>query len=113
VTDTGIFRLGHQVWQRAQITAAASYLREVLAREPDNARVKALYEGLLEVLDPHRRVLRMQRELAEAGAKLPMRERRRTERRSGVDRRQKHMDVPEELDRRSKSERRAGDRRKP
>jgi hypothetical protein len=112
VADTGVFHIGHQVWQRAQITAAAAYLREILAGKPDDARVKALHEGLLEVLDPHRRVLRLQREMAAAG--VPLQERRRVERRTGAERRKKHMDLPDELERRSSVERRRGqDRRKP
>jgi hypothetical protein len=113
VADTGIFKIGHQVWQRAAVTAAASYLREVLAREPNDLRVKALYEGLLEVLEPNRRVLRLQRELSDAHG-IPITERRRVERRSGVDRRRKVLELPEELERRGQAERRGNkDRRKP
>jgi hypothetical protein len=113
VADTGVFRIGQEAWQRAQIIAAASYLREVLAREPDNVRVKVLHEGLLEVLDPKRRLLRQQRELAIAAA-IPVQERRRTERRTGAERRKKTLELPEELERRGGVERRTGrDRRKP
>ena len=111
MADPGIFRLGHQAWQRANVIAAASFLRELLARDPDNARVKALYEGLLDVVEPTRRVQRQQRELAQA-TKLKQ-ERRSSERRSGRDRRQTDLRVPAELDRRAGSDRRAGrDRRK-
>ena len=111
MADTGIFKIGSQVWQRANITAAASYLREVLAREPENTRVRTLYEGLLDVMEPTRRVLRHQREMAIATAIA--KERRAVERRAGVDRRQKHLDLPAELERRSKTNRRTGrDRRK-
>jgi hypothetical protein len=113
VADTGVFRIGHQVWQRAAITAATTYLREVLARQPDDLRVKALYEGLLEVLEPNRRVLRLQRELSDAHG-IPIQERRRVERRTGVDRRRKVLELPEELERRGQSDRRRNpDRRKP
>jgi hypothetical protein len=113
VADSGIFKIGHQVWQRAAITAAASYLREVLARDPNDLRVKALYEGLLEVLEPNRRVLRLQRELSDAHG-IPIKERRRVERRSGVDRRRKVLELPEELERRGQADRRGPkDRRKP
>ena len=112
MADSGIFRLGHQAWQRANVIAASSFLREVMAREPDNARVSALYEGLLDVLEPTRHVLRQQRELAQAAA-VEKQERRRTERRAGRDRRQTDLRVPAELDRRSGADRRAGrDRRK-
>jgi hypothetical protein len=113
VADSGIFRIGHQVWQRAAVTAAAAYLREVLAKQPDDQRVKALHEGLLEVLEPNRRVLRQQRELSDAHG-IPVKERRRVERRTGVVRRKKPLELPEELERRAPADRRVGrDRRKP
>ena len=112
MADTGIFRLGHQAWQRANVMAAASFLREILAREPDNVRVAALYEGLLEVVDPPRHVLRQQREMAKSTA-IPKQVRRNTDRRSVRNRRQTDLRVPAELDRRSGLDRRAGrDRRK-
>ena len=112
MADTGIFKIGSQVWQRANITAAASYLREVLAREPDNGRVRTLHDGLLDVLEPTRRVLRQQRDMAVVAAIA--KERRAVERRVGVERRQKHLDLPQELERRANAERRTGrDRRKP
>jgi hypothetical protein len=110
--NTGVFRVAHQVWQRANVNAAAAYLREILAADPGNMRVRALHEGLLDVLEPTRRVARQQRELART--EIPMSERRRTDRRTGVDRRQKDIQVPAVMDRRSGSERRTGrDRRKP
>ncbi len=68
MADTGIVRLRQQAWQRANIMAVAGYLREVLAREPGNARVQTLYDGLLEVMEPARRALRQQRGLADASA---------------------------------------------
>jgi len=111
VADTDIFRSGHQVWQRANIMAAAGYLREVMAREPDNVRVKALYDGLLEVIEPTRRVLRQQRELATAApaTKKP----RAAERRAGRDRRQFIMGATIRVERRRGPDRRTGrDRRK-
>jgi hypothetical protein len=112
VAESGIFRVAHGVWQRANVIAAAAYLREILAREPDNVRVKALYDGLLEVLDPTRRAVRLQRELASATT-AAKRERRSRERRSGVDRRQRPLDGLGELERRSGADRRTGrDRRK-
>jgi hypothetical protein len=87
--------------------AAAGYLREVMAREPDNAKVKALYDGLLEVIEPTRRVLRQQRELA------AKQERRQQERRAGRDRRQFGMGPPAGSERRSGHDRRTGgDRRR-
>jgi len=55
-------------WQSVNVQAAASYLRERIAAGDDSARTKAIYDGLLEVLDPTRRAVRVQREMA-AGAK--------------------------------------------
>lgn len=111
MADSGIFRTGHQVWQRANIMAAANYFREMLARTPNDQRVKALYEGLLEVLDPSRRTVRQQRELATAVAKQ---ERRRgSDRRVGGDRRKADLGPAGGGERRSGRDRRAGrDRRK-
>lgn len=112
MADNGIFRLGHQVWQRANVMAAASYLREILTREPDNLRVRALHDGLLDVIDPTRRVLRQQRELARASS-AGTQERRRADRRAGGDRRKTKMSLPAALERRAVVDRRTGrDRRK-
>jgi hypothetical protein len=68
-------------WQRANVLSAAEYLRDLLKRNPAEAKAQVVYEGLLEVLDPVRRAVRQQRELAGA-AKAAIRERR-----SGIDRR--------------------------
>jgi hypothetical protein len=84
VADTGIFKSSHQVWQRANIAAATAYLREVLAKDPDNARVKAIYEGLLDVVEPTRRIERQQRA---SGAPDGLERRSGGDRRSGKDRR--------------------------
>jgi hypothetical protein len=112
VADTGIFRIGHQVWQRANITAAAAYFREVLAREPDNTRVKVLYDGLLDVMEPTRRLLRQQRELATVAGIA--KQRRASERRAARERRASSQPAPEGKERRAGTDRRSGrDRRTP
>ena len=112
MADAGIFRIGHQVWQRANITAAAAYLREVLAREPDNTRVKVLHDGLLDVMDPTRRVLRQQRELATIAGIA--RQRRAEERRAARERREVNVAPPDGKERRAGKDRRSGrDRRTP
>jgi hypothetical protein len=112
VADAGIFRIGHQVWQRANITAAAAYFREVLAREPDNTRVKVLHDGLLDVMEPTRRLLRQQRELATVAGIA--RQRRASERRAARERRALNLGPAEGAERRSGADRRTGrDRRKP
>ena len=53
-------------WQRANVLAAAHYLREVVSRSPDDAKVQSVYQGLLEVLEPARRTVRQQRELSDS-----------------------------------------------
>jgi hypothetical protein len=49
-------------WQTVQIQAAASFLRERIAAGDSSVRTKAIYEGLLDVMDPARRATRGQRE---------------------------------------------------
>jgi hypothetical protein len=61
-------------------------MRELIASGADDVKTKAVYEGLLDVLDPTRRTARMQRESAESAKAAVIvqaaRERRnRTERR--------------------------------
>jgi hypothetical protein len=70
-------------WQRANVLAAAQYLRDIVARRPDDVKGQAVYEGLLEVLEPTRRTIRQQRELTEA-ARLSVMSR---EKRTGIERR--------------------------
>ncbi len=113
--DSGIFKTGHQVWQRANIMAAANFLREQLTRMPDDFRVRSIYEGLLEVLDPSRRTVRIQRErhAAAQASTIVKVERRARDRRGGHDRRASAHAAPGGIDRRSGSDRRTGrDRRR-
>lgn len=111
--EAGIFKTGQHVWQRANIMAAANYLREQLS-QTDDPRVKSLYEGLLEVLDPSRRTVRVQRELAALTvATTPVKmERRRSDRRN-AERRAASLGPPAGMaERRSGGDRRSGkDRR--
>jgi hypothetical protein len=103
-------------WQRASIQAAASYLRERISQGDDDRRIKAIYEGLLEVLDPTRRATRVQRELA-AAAKAAVtvqeaRDRRAlADRRRHEDRRKANLGSPTGAERRRGADRRARDRR--
>ena len=113
MSDSGRLGLPQQHWQRGNIAAAAAYLREVLATDPGNVRVKALYEGLLDVLDPTRRTARQQRELSRLTGAERVAERRAQDRRRGLERRQKDLQIPEILDRRQKERRTGKDRRKP
>jgi hypothetical protein len=101
-------------WQRANIQAAASYLREVMARAPSDGRAKAVYEGLLDVLDPSRRTARLQRERVAAAAAVPVqaaRERRARHERRLTDRRKADMGSPTGVDRRQNQRRTGRDRR--
>jgi len=103
-------------WQQANIQAAATYLRERIAAGATDARTKAVYEGLLEVLDPNRRKIRLQRELAES-AKAAVtvqtsRERRAQDRRGArPDRRVANLGPPGGVERRKGDRRRGMDRR--
>jgi hypothetical protein len=101
-------------WERANIHAAASYLRERMAQGAIDAKTKAVYEGLLEVLDPTRRTTRVQRELASAAkaavAAPVSRERRAAERRR-EDRRKANLGSPTGVERRNTERRSGRDRR--
>jgi len=97
-------------WQSTNIQAAATFLRARIAAGDDSPATKAIYNGLLEVLDPTRRTLRVQRELAAAVA-VAERERRAAERRARSERR-KTSGSPKDVERRFGRDRRSGgDRR--
>lgn len=104
-------------WQQANIQAAAAYLRERMAAGATDARTKAVYEGLLDVLDPPRRATRLQRESAQAAkaavAVQAERDRRAAiARRSHRDRRLVNLGPPQGMERRRTRDRRSGrDRR--
>lgn len=113
-------------WQRTNIVAALNFLRDLMAAGHPDPRARVVYEGLLEVLEPARRVARQQRELAQAARQAagvvadgPRPERRSgldrrsgSDRRSGRDRRQVDLGPPGGIERRSGRDRRSGaDRR--
>ncbi len=98
-------------WQRASILAALNYLKDI-GRLGQNAQALNLATGLMEVLEPSRRTIRLQREAAQAataGAQSG-RERRTRERRRNAERRKQEAAYtgPE---RRSGRDRRSGERR--
>src|SRR5262245_36939049 len=98
-------------WQRANVLAAAQYLRDIVAQRPDEVKGNAVYEGLLEVLEPTRRTVRQQRELSEA-ARLSVMSR---EKRTGVDRRRsdrRRVNLGSPAGARRKGDRRAGRERR-
>ena len=102
-------------WERANIQAAASYLRERMTQGAIDAKTKVVYEGLLEVLDPTRRATRVQRELS-AAAKSAVtvqasRQRRAADRRRLEDRRKLNLGSPTGAERRSVDRRTGRDRR--
>ena len=105
-------------WQQANIQAAAAYLRERMKDAAPDARTRAVYEGLLDVLEPARRSTRVQRESAEA-AKAAVAitaerdRRRRLQRRGHSDRRLVDLGAQNGVERRTSRDRRDGrDRRR-
>ena len=99
-------------WQRANVLAAAQYLRDVVSRMPDDKKAQAVYQGLLEVLEPARRTIRQQRELSEAArSSVMLREKRGGAERRRTERRRVNIGPPAGVERR-RNERRSGrDRR--
>jgi hypothetical protein len=98
-------------WQRANILAALNYLKDI-GRLGLNPQAQTLAQGLMEVLEPSRRTIRLQREAAQAAAAGAQagRERRARERRSRPDRRNQQL-VYTGPDRRTGRQRRSGERR--
>ena len=99
-------------WQRASILGALNYFRDI-ARVEGNPQANVLAQGLLEVLEPSKRTIRLQREAAQAataGAQSGRERRARERRRTGAERRTQPAAFtgPE---RRTGRERRSGDRR--
>ena len=97
-------------WQRASILAASNYLKEI-GRVGQNPQAQALATGLLEVLEPSRRTIRLQREAAQAataGAQAGRERRTRERRRADRRRQQIPLNGPE---RRTGRDRRSGERR--
>lgn len=92
-------------WQRSNILGALNYLKD-LARTSKDSRAEMLAQGLMEVLEPSRRTIRLQREAAQSG-----RERRTgRERRMTSDRRKK-LEPHNGPERRAGRDRRSTDRR--
>jgi len=100
-------------WQRANVLAAAQYLADAVSRSPDDVEAQAVYQGLLEVLEPARRAIRQQRELGESVVSaVTVREKRAGRERRGTDRRRVNLGPQVASVERRKAERRIGrDRR--
>ena len=113
-STSGIFRINPlQAWQREAILKAAQLLRDKFGNPPADAAVKTAHDGLLEVLDPARRTVRLQRELSEASRKAALTEKteRRQKERRASERRKVNVGPPPDIPDRRKGERRSGDRR--
>jgi C4-dicarboxylate-specific signal transduction histidine kinase len=114
MADSGIFRINPlQAWQREAILKAAQLLRDRFGNPPVDAQARTAHDGLLEVLDPARRTVRLQRELSEATRKAALTEkteRRQRERRAN-ERRKANVGPPPGVPERRRAERRAGERR--
>jgi hypothetical protein len=103
-------------WQTVQIQAAAGFMRERIAAGDSSARTKAIYEGLLDVMDPARRASRVQRESsaaarsAAAAALKAERDRRIADRRGERERRVEDSGSPTGVERRRGIDRRVSGR---
>ena len=113
MTDSGLYRKpALQGWQRTNVVAAAKCLREQIARTPDDPKLCAAYEGLLDLLDPSRLIARRQREMADARqAATAIRNERRASERRAADRRKVSLGPPAGLERRRNQRRTVQDRR--
>jgi hypothetical protein len=115
MAESGVFRINPlQAWQREAILKAAQLLRDRFGTPPTDAQVLAAHDGLLEVLDPARRTVRLQKEMSEATRKAALTEQseRRSRERRGHDRRKVDIGAPPGVPNRRHGERRKGDRRK-
>jgi hypothetical protein len=113
-STSGIFRINPlQAWQREAILKAAQLMRERFGNPPVDPQARSAHDGLLEVLDPARRTVRLQKELSEATRKAALTEKteRRAKERRGNDRRKVNIGPPPGIDDRRSGERRSGDRR--
>lgn len=114
MADSGIFRINPlQSWQREAILKAAQLMRDRFGNPPVDAQARAAHDGLLEVLDPARRTVRLQKELSEATRKAALTEKteRRARERRAQDRRRANLGPPPGVPERRSGERRAGERR--
>lgn len=114
MAESGIFRINPlQGWQRDAILKAAQMIRDRFGNPPVDPVAKQVHDGLLEVLDPARRTVRLQREMSEATRKAALTERaeRRARERRAADRRKANLGPPPGVPDRRKGDRRAGERR--
>ena len=78
-------------WERSAIEAAAEYLRGLIENGATDYRTKSVYDGLVDMLDPVRHAMRIQRAVSADAAVAIMRagrdRRNATNRREDSDRR--------------------------
>jgi hypothetical protein len=114
--ESGIFRINPlQAWQKEAILKAAAFLRDRFGNPPADPAARQAHDGLLEVLDPARRTVRLQKEMAEASRKATLTakvERRMHRERRAGDRRRVNLGPPSGMEERRKGERRRGERRR-
>jgi hypothetical protein len=116
MSDTGVYHAQSlQGWQREAVLKAAQLIRDRFGNPPTDEQARQVHDGLLEVLDPDRRALRLQRELTDVtrqAVMVPRHERRAKERRQR-ERRKVNLGPPPGTDERRVADRRTGkDRRK-
>ena len=112
MADSGIFRINPlQGWQRDAILKAAQLLRERFGE--DDAQAQVARESLLEVLDPARRTVRLQKELSDATrvATPPVKPERRQRDRRATERRKTNVGLAPDQPERRRRERRTTERR--
>lgn len=103
------------LWQRQAVMAAAAFLRERFEGAADD-KAKSIHDALLEVVDPKRRGVRLQREMSNTVVAAPAaarteRRRRARDRRTGWDRRVLDVGSPTGVERRGGERRARGERR--
>lgn len=112
MADSGIFRLNPlQGWQRDAVLKAAQLLRERFG--DDDAKARVVRDSLLEVLDPARRTVRMQKELSAATriTAPPEKAERRQRDRRAIERRKANVGPAADLPDRRRRDRRSTERR--
>lgn len=124
MADSGIFRINPlQGWQREAILKAAAFLREQYGNPPGDAMARGAHDGLLEVLDPARRTVRLQQQISEAARKavqaekaerkaaMALKAERRARERRSAERRKVNAGPPPGAAERRSAERRTKERR--
>jgi hypothetical protein len=98
-------------WQRAHVLSAAQYVRELLQKAPEDAKARSVYDALLEVLEPTRRLARQHRERALGSVGSMWEQRSGRDRRAGGERRMFAIGPPDGRERRFVQRRSGRERR--